>query len=175
MLARLTMPLLAKIAGALQIVSLGVIAFLLIAKAGETRRADKWQASAREEAAAHALTKVNIEAGTAKAKADDAANALRVERDQNKVSEEVSSDLQAQLADLRRRYDALRLRAGTASTNSSGGGSEAVPSLPNAPGGNDGSTCQAGLPSEDALTASEQALRLKALQDWVRGQGRVER
>jgi hypothetical protein len=147
----------------------------LLAKAGESRRADKWQARARAEIAAHKLTIAHVRAAAEKARADDAAHARRVERDQSKVSEEVSRDYQKDLADLRRRYDALRVRLGKTQANPGGTGSAPLPCLPGAAGGPDGAACQEGLPSEDALIASEIALRLEALQRWVTGQLGVER
>jgi hypothetical protein len=50
-----------------------------------------------------------------------------------------------------------------------------MPGFPNAPSGADVASGKGGLPAEDALIASEIALRLKALQEWVRGQSLVER
>lgn len=112
---------------------------------------------------------------TAQAKAEDQAHAARVERDQDHVSKEVSNDYQIQLGDLRRRYDALRLHAAASTPNPDGRGAKAVPPIPVAAGSADGAPGEDGLPDADALIASEQALRLKALQDWVRGQEAVER
>jgi hypothetical protein len=129
----------------------------------------------REEQAAHALTIANVRAGAEKARADDAAHARRVERDQNHVSEEVSRDYQNELVDLRRRYLALRLRIGKAAADPGGGGAAAVPGLSGSSAGPDGAAGEDRLPAEDAFAASEIALRLKALQDWVTGQLGVER
>jgi hypothetical protein len=147
----------------------------LLAKAGESRRAEKWQARARAAIAAHDLFIANVRAAAEKARADDAAHAHRVEKDQSKVSEEVSRDYQKDLADLRRRYDALRVRLGKTQANPGGAGSAPVPCVPGATSGSDGAACQGGLPAEDALIASEIALRLKALQEWISGQLGVER
>ena len=129
----------------------------------------------RDEKAAHKLTIANVRAAAEKARADDAAHARRVERDQNSVSEEVSRDYQDQLVDLRRRYHALRVRLGKTPANPGGAGGEAVPGLPGSSPGPDGAAGQDGLPAEDALIASEIALRLKALQEWMNGQLQVER
>jgi hypothetical protein len=78
---------------------------------------------------------------------------------------EKASDHRKELDDLRRRYDALlRLRAGKATAVASGGGNSAVPAVPGAAPGADDPALQ------DGLLASEIALRLKALQEWVRAQ-----
>jgi hypothetical protein len=112
---------------------------------------------------------------TAQARAEDAAHAARVERDQDQVSMEVSDDYQRQVADLRRRYDALRMHTAAAAADRSGGTGTAVPEIPDAASDTDGPAREDGLPPDDALIASEQALRLQALQQWVRGQTEVER
>ena len=111
----------------------------------------------------------------AQAKAEDQAHAARVERGQDHVSQEVSNDYQTRLDDLRRRYDALRLHAAAPAADPNGGGAKAMPPIPVAARGADGAAGEDGLSDGDALIASEQALRLKALQDWVRGQESVER
>ena len=126
------------------------------------------------EHAAYVQFQADVKAKTELARIADAAHKAEVERDQNKVTMEVSNDYQAQLADLRRRYAALQLR-NNAKANSGGGRSSAMPGVPNTASGADDTAPQAGLPPEDALIASEQALQLKGLQDWVRGQEAVER
>ena len=160
----------------------GMVALLLLACAAQELRVRglKWdlrlsRQQVREEKAAHRLTVANVRAAAEKARADDAAHARRVERDQTTISEEVSRDYQEQLVDLRKRYHALRLRLAKAPANPGGAGGAAVPGLPVSPSGPDGAAGQDGLPAEDALAASEIALRLKALQDWVKGQLGIER
>jgi hypothetical protein len=175
MIARLFASTGAKALAAAQLVSIGLIALLMIAKAAETRRALKWEMRASEEAAAHAATVAGVRQASAEAKAADAANAIRVERSQSAVSQETDRDYQAQLADLRRRYDALRLRTGPAEADPRGGGGAAMPGIPFAAGGVDAAAAQNGLPLEDALIASEQALQLEALQNWVSGQVAIAR
>ena len=160
----------------------GMVALLILACGAQELRVrglkNHLQASrqqARAEKAAHELTIANVRAAAEKARADDAAHARRVERHQNHVSEEVSRDYQDQLVDLRRRYDALRVRLGKAPANPGGAGVAAVPGLSDSSAGSDGAAGQDGLPAEEALAASEIALRLKALQEWVTGQLGVER
>jgi hypothetical protein len=175
MIARLFASTGMKLLAATQIASIGLIALLMIAKAAETRRALKWEMRASQEAAAHAATIARVRQASADAKAADAANAMRVERSQTAISQETDRDYQAQLAAVRRRYDALRLRSGPAKTDPGGVGGAAMPGVPGAAGGADAAAAQDGLPPEDALIASEQALQLEALQHWVSGQVAVER
>ncbi len=160
----------------------GIIALLVLACGAQELRVRGMKSDLQEsrqqtrgEKAAHKLTIANVRAAAEKARADDAAHARRVERNQNNVSEEVSRDYQEQLVDLRRRYHALRVRLGKTPANPGGAGGEAVPGLPGSSTGSDGAAGQNGLPAEDAFTASEIASRLKALQGWIRGQLGVER
>lgn len=160
----------------------GSIALLLLACGAQQLRVgglkldlQESRQQVRDEKAAHRLTVAKVRAAAEKARADDAAHARRVERDQNIISEEVSRDYQDQLADLRRRYHALRVQLGKSPANPGGGGGAPVSGLPGPSGGSDGAAGQDGLPAEDALIASDIALRLKALQLWVRGQLGVER
>lgn len=175
MIARLFASTGMKLLAATQIVSIGLIALLMIAKAAETRRALKWEMRASQEAAAHAATISRVRQASAEAKAADAANVIRVERAQSALSQETDRDYQTQLAAVRRRYDALRLRTGSAETDPGGGGSAAMPGVPDPAGRADGAAAQDGLPAGDALIASEQALQLEALQNWVSGQAAIAR
>jgi hypothetical protein len=111
-----------------------------------------------------------VAAKTAAAKAADAAHAHEVETRQNVASQETSRDYQAELARVRADY-AERLRRAASAANSSGGGKSPVSSAPASARGPDAAAAQNGLPSEDALTATEQALQLKAIQDWARKVG----
>lgn len=147
-----------------------LFAALLITRSTLEKRTDRLRATE----AAYAQFQADVKAKTELARLQDAQNKARVERDQVQVSQEVSSEYQAKLADLRRRYDALRLQR-PAQANSSGSRGPAVPRVPDAASGADAGSGEAGLPLTDALIASEQALQLQALQDWVRGQTAVDR
>jgi hypothetical protein len=168
-----------KIIGSFGLAAILLLSTLLALSKAETRhwreQSDGNAALYREEKVAHALTVSGYRAKAEEARAADAANVIRVERDQSSVNQETDRDYQTQLADLRRRYDALRVRTGAAAADPRGSGSPPVPGLPGAAGGADGSAVQDGLPLEDALIASEQALQLDALQNWVRRQAAVER
>jgi hypothetical protein len=115
-----------------------------------------------------------IRAATAIARAEDIAHAARVDRERTNISLEVDRDYQEQLADLRRRHDALRLRSAPPGADRSGGGTAPMPGIPDAARGPDGAAGEARLSASDALIASQQALQLKALQDWSRAQAIVE-
>lgn len=110
-----------------------------------------------------------VRAKTAKAQADDAAHAKAVETQQTQIGQESSRDYQAELARVRADY-AERLRRASAA-NSGGGGKPSVPGASAGSSGSDAAAAQGGLPSPDALTATEQALQLQALQDWARKEG----
>jgi hypothetical protein len=112
----------------------------------------------------------DTKAKTAQAKADDAAHAKAVETHQNAISQESSDDYQKQLAAVRADY-ARRVRAAEAAAHSSGGGSPAVPGAAPSAARPDAAPAQAQLPAPDALTATEQAIQLKAMQDWACKEG----
>jgi hypothetical protein len=112
----------------------------------------------------------DVKAKTAQAKADDAAHAKAVETHQNAISQESSDDYQKQLAVVRADY-ARRVRAAEAAAHSSGGGSPSVPGAAPSAARPDAAPAQAQLPAPDALTATEQAIQLKAIQDWACKEG----
>ncbi|AHE52652.1 hypothetical protein [Sphingomonas sanxanigenens] len=123
------------------------------------------------EKAAHTQTVVNYRRAAAEAEASDQANARRVETQQKEITDAVSTDYQSQLAAVRARYERLQ----SASRPDPGGrASPSVPGVPPTAGGSDAAAPQAGLPAADALTATEQALQLQALQEWARRQAAVD-
>lgn len=112
----------------------------------------------------------DVRAKTEAAQAQDKAHAQAVESHQNTVSTESSNDYEAQIAAVRADY-AQRLRRATAAANSGSGGKPSVPGAPTSPIGSDAAAAQAQLPPADALTATEQAIQLKAIQDFACKQG----
>lgn len=99
----------------------------------------------------------------------------RVEADQNRVSQEVSRDYQIRLAELRAYYDRLLRERANGAGSGRPGATPGLPRLPDAPGGTDGAAGADGLSLAERLLASEQALRLQFLQQWVREQAAVVR
>lgn len=130
------------------------------------------------EAAAHLGTVNAFLAASRQAQAEAEANVVRVEREQEIITDEVVSNHRSDLAALRQRFD--RLRARNAAAVDPGNADQAgLPVFPAAPGGADAAPGEdrlspAGwLTAEDALIASEQALQLDALIDWIEGQAAV--
>jgi hypothetical protein len=115
-----------------------------------------------------ALNAVRVK--TAKAQADDAAHAKEVESRQTTIGQESSRDYQAELARVRADY-AERLRRAASAANPGGRGNAPVSRPAASASGPDAAASKNGLPSEDALTATEQAIQLEALQDWARKEG----
>ncbi|WP_129792559.1 hypothetical protein [Sphingosinicella sp. CPCC 101087] len=109
-----------------------------------------------------------------------AATALRVERVQDQVTEEVSHAYQIRLAELRERVAALQLleRQSGADRAHPGRGADAMPGLPGAAGGPDDPAAAPGLPAfglEAAAIATAQAIQLDELQRWIRRQQAIDR
>lgn len=104
----------------------------------------------------------------AEAKAADEAHARESEQLQQKVTNDVSKDYQARLADARARADGLRAQLAR------GGGKQGVSSVSSPSGGPDAATGGHGLSLETAvslmLAADENTEKLIALQRWVRQQ-----
>jgi hypothetical protein len=117
--------------------------------------------------------RADVRARTAAAQAQDAVHFARVERDQAIVSKETASDYHKQIAALR--AAAQRLRAASPSTGASGGGGTDMPGLSDSATGADGAAGKDRLPADDALIASEIAVRLMALQAWVSRQHAASR
>lgn len=152
---------------ALAFVGLGLA--LVLAKAD----ARHWRKVAASEKLAHQLTVSNYRAAAETARRKDAENVIRVQREQAKITEDVTNDYEARLADARRRADALRLPL-AASGNSRGPGAAKLPAISDPAGKADGSAAEDGFSVADRLIATEQAIQLSALQDWVRAQLQVE-
>jgi hypothetical protein len=162
---------------------LAALALTWVGKAMTERQNGRLKAALTEANQTIERERAEVRARTELAQALDTARAARVERDRARISKEVQSDYQAKLDDVRRRFDALRLRAAAAAGADRGGGTAAaMPGVPGAAGGADGAAGEDRLPAHpstelragDALIASQQALRLEALQAWVRRQWALE-
>lgn len=148
------------------------------------------KADLKAEQKAHGETKAKVRAATAEAELADRQNAERVLSQQQSITKEIVDDYQAQLADVRARAAALdrRLRARPGSGNGAGGGTATdMSGTGGAAGGADEAAGEDRLPAgqvagsaawamslEDAVTATEQALQLEALIDWVEAQALVD-
>jgi methylthioribose-1-phosphate isomerase len=159
------------IAGIAIAAALGIL--LLIQKA-ETRHWHK-QSSAFEqlygqERAALSTTVANYRAAAQEAQAADQANAARVAAEQRSINERTSNDFEARLAAARLSAQRLREQNAAAAAAPGGSASAAVPGLSAAAGGPAEAADEDGLPRQDALTATEQAIQLDELIKWVRRQ-----
>lgn len=124
------------------------------------------------EQVAHAGTIAAFLEATAQAQRDAEANAARVQREQEIITDEVSRDYQVRLADLRLRFERLQSDAARADPGRSDPAH--LPGLSGAAGrahaAPPGDRLPAALSLEAALIASEQALQLAALIEWVERQ-----
>ena len=154
-----------------------ILALLLIGAKIDARHFRKQSAQFeqlyRAEAKAHAETIATFKLATERARDADRANVRRVEAAQSSISERITNDFEARLADARAR--AYRLRGSApAPTGHGAGRSTPMPGLPAAASGAPETAGQDRLPHPDRLIATEQAIQLDALIQWVRAQASVE-
>lgn len=123
----------------------------------------------KAERAAHAQTQANFRKAQDEAEAKQKANLARVAKAQEDITHETVTDYRARLADLHARYDRLRAQG-----NRSASGNDRLPAVSDTASRVDEAPGEDGLPAADALIASEQALQLDALINWVEAQSKVE-
>jgi hypothetical protein len=128
----------------------------------------------RGEQAAFARTVADYRATAEAARLADRAAADRAAAEQRAISERTNDAYQDRLADARARAERLRLETPTTPADPHRGGATAMPRLPAAAGGPDQATGQDGLPREDRLTATEQAIQLDELIKWIKEQASVD-
>lgn len=136
------------------------------------------EASLTAEQSAHLGTVNAFLAASEQAQKDAEANARRVLREQESITDEAVSRYRSDLAALRARFDRLRARD-AAAIDPGRADAAGLPGLPDAagradaPAGEDRLPAAGALSLDDALIASEQALQLQALIDWVNAQAAV--
>ena len=152
------------------------LALLLLLQKGETRH---WKAAShkleqlyRGEQNAFAATVANYRRAAEAARAADRANAERVASEQNAINQRISDDFEARLSAARAAAERLRQQVRTASTDPSSGGAAGMPALSAAAGQSAQAPGEDGLP--DRLLATEQAIQLEELIEWVRQQAKVD-
>ena len=162
----------AAIGGAIALLVACVVIFALNAKLDlRTIERDNARAEASAEKKAHAETVAGYRAASAAAQLAAAKNVERVVADQAAITERISDDYEARLADVDARYERVRTQA--AAQAHSGSTDLAPMSLASA------ATCQAyaGGSCDQLLTklriAERQAWNLIALREWVRSQAGV--
>lgn len=118
------------------------------------------------------LLQAEVSRRTAEAQAADLAHAREIEAAQSKVSNEVSHDYQKRLAVVRARYQRLRTAPQGAADCRDGTDLSGIPDPASGP---DAAAPGNRLPCSQALTATEQAMQLEALQNWLSEQQKVAR
>lgn len=139
-----------------------------------------WKASAElrqqqltQTKAAFDQTVASYRAAAAQARAEDAANAVRVKAEQAAINERTEDEYQTRIAAAR--ADAQRLRDNqAAATNSVVRGGTSVPRLSTSTSGTAQAANEDRFPDSDALTATEQAIQLDELIKWVKTQHLVD-
>jgi signal transduction histidine kinase len=126
----------------------------------------------QKEQAAFALTVANARAAADVARADDKANADRVAAEQRAINERAAHDYETRLAAARAAAERLRLGTATTADSRAGRGSS-MPGLPASPDGAAQGADQDQFSRSDRLTATEQAIQLDELINWVRQQAGV--
>jgi hypothetical protein len=157
--------------------SLLLVGLLLVQK-GETRhwrkQSGQFEQLYRGEQAAFATTVAEYRAAAEKARAADRAAAERVRREQAAINERTSHDFKARLADARARADRLQFEARATATDPRAGGATPVPGFSLATRRPSEAAGQDRLPPTDALIATEQAIQLDELINWIRRQAAVD-
>jgi hypothetical protein len=135
----------------------------------EHASAVSWQQKYQGEHGALLQTIINYSQAAAQARADDAANKVRVQSEAAAISHERQTSYEARIDDARARAQRVRVPDGSATANQSSPGAAPVSGVPGPSGGPNGPAPQTGLPADDALTATEQAIQLDELERWVAG------
>ena len=153
------------------------LAILLVIQIGDARHWKKESAQFeqlyRGEQSAFTTTVANYRAASDAARAADKANADRVASEQRTINERTIDDYETRLAAARARADQLRDEAAGPATDRGDRDDSPMPGIPAASSRIAESSGQARLPAADALTATEQAIQLDELINWVRQQHAV--
>jgi hypothetical protein len=150
--------------------ALALVAMLIVQKI-ETRhwrkQSGQYEQLYRAEQAAAAQTVANYRAAAEAARAADTAANDRVRAEQGTINERTAHDYEARLAAVRDRAERMRGAAGPTATDPCSRAIPPVPALPAAACGAAQAADQKRLPDPDALTATEQAVQLDELINWV--------
>jgi hypothetical protein len=155
-----------------------ILAALLGLQATHTRhwhkQSDRFEHLYDAEKIAHQQTVINYREAAETARKADAANKVRAEREQATINAEREQSYEARIADARARADRVRQQASPAPGHPGSPGAAPVPGVPGAPGGPGAATPKGGLSPDDRLIATEQAIQLDELIQWVKSQGRID-
>ncbi|HET9811263.1 MAG TPA: hypothetical protein VFP53_06150 [Sphingomicrobium sp.] len=126
------------------------------------------------EQSAHAATVANYRAAAERARLLDAENLARARAEQAAINERTVNEFESRIAAARARADKLRRQARSAQSGPGAGGTAPVPAIPASAAGTVEATGEDRLPRSDRLIATEQAIQLDELIDWVRSQNRID-
>ncbi|HEU5482166.1 MAG TPA: hypothetical protein VFU80_03605 [Sphingomicrobium sp.] len=142
---------------------------------------NRWKAKTEDyvellaaEGASHDATAANYRAAAEQARRQDAENLARVKAEQAAINERTENDFQSRIAAARATAERLRRDAGSAPADRRAGGTARVPGLPAAANGASQGAGENGLSDTERLIATEQAIQLDELINWVRRQAAVD-
>jgi hypothetical protein len=136
---------------------------------------EKAQARTMAEIATHKATKEAYRRAQAEAALAEAQRIARVVTEQEEITDAVTAEYGARLADARARYERLRRQAGGAGAGPAGAGSgEPVSAAGDPASGADGEAGDHGLSLDERWVATQQAIQLDALISWVEQQSVVD-
>lgn len=137
---------------------------------------DKVRRDRELEAASHRQTKDSYRAAQAEAEQLERERLARVSAQQKEITDEVAADFERRLADARARAERLRGKAAASGAGAAGARpGQPMPGAGDAAGRADEAARDPGLSLDERLIATEQALQLDALIDWLERQAKVER
>jgi type IV secretory pathway VirJ component len=153
------------------------LAILLVVQKAETghwkKESGQFEQLYQEQQSALATTVSNYRAAAGQAEAADRANAQRVAAEQQTINERTSNDFEARLAAARALAQRLRGQTASAAADPGRRGATPVPARPASTGGPAQAARQDRLPLPDAELATEQAIQLDELIEWVKAQHAV--
>lgn len=170
--------------GPLLVFALAFVAHVVVIVPGLRKELAQSQADLKSTSEAFDQTVKTYQQAVTEARRQAEMNVARVETEQAEITQEIVDGYEARLADARARaqriYRTDRLRgAAPAAGAGSGAGTAGVPGLPTGAGrtgeaaGEDRLPAAGDLSAPDALIATEQALQLQALIEWVTRQAAV--
>jgi membrane protein involved in colicin uptake len=159
--------------GAVGLVVAAILGTLLFLQHGETRhwqgQATKFEQLYKGEQSAHRQTVINYQNAAEQARKKDVANKARAEAEQKAERERTLREYEARIADARARAERLRQQLNKAGANPGSSGAAGLPGDSAASPGANAASPEGGLSIDERLIATEQAIQLDELIDYVEG------
>jgi hypothetical protein len=149
-----------------------LLALLVNDRNGWKSKAEFRQSQLVAEQQAHAATVSSYRAAAERARREDAENLARVTARQSTINERTAHDFESRIAAARARADELRSKH-SARADSGDRGDSPLPRVPAASGGAAQGAREDGLSLSDRQIATEQAIQLDELINWVKAQSVV--